>query len=445
MTDNIYTEQNPNTQQHTIEKAFIGSLLRKPALMEDVVELLGEAGMSWKPYTDAWRAMKSLHTAGLGIDTTTLADELARMGALDDFVSHDRPGISGRVALTDIRGEGRPESVKDYAALLLDYDAKRAITRIMSLGAEWASNGRAAGDILADLNKYLGDIRARDGQAALHTVTLADAVNSAMENTIKASRGELVTVPTGLHDLDRITGGLSGGDLIVVAGRPGHGKTAFLCTLAYNISKGKTVAYFSLEMANNQIVMRLISIDAGIDYQKQKIGKMTAEEWDRYYAAAESLYQNHSIILNDLSTISPNKIRQELRRMPKVDVVMVDYIQLAQADGQFKNRVDEVGSISRGLKLIAKDFDVPVIAAAQLSRAVETRQDKKPQLSDLRESGSIEQDADIVSFLYRENEDNNETKLLISKHRNGSTGFVPMVFIPNRTKFESLAMMGDKK
>lgn len=255
-------------------------------------------------------------------------------------------------------------------------------------------------------------------------------------------------VPTGFIDLDRMLTGLQPSDLLIIAGRPGQGKTAFMLSIARNAAQRKKhVAIFSLEMSNEQLVQRLISQETGIDSQRLRTGKLQENEWPLFAHAIEVLSDTH-IYLDDTPAISPLQLRTKCRRIHmeyNLDLVIIDYIQLMSSGMKSENRVQEVSYISRQLKILAKELNVPVLAAAQLSRSVEQRADKRPVLSDLRESGSLEQDADIVMFLYRpdqyekESAKQNVSEIMISKHRNGPVGSVELIFRPSMTKFENAA------
>ena len=257
-------------------------------------------------------------------------------------------------------------------------------------------------------------------------------------------------VPTGLVDIDNLLGGLHKSDLIIVAGRPGMGKTGFLLGTLRNAAliHKKHVAMFSMEMSNEQLLQRLIAMDTRIDSQRLRSGMLNENEWDVFYAACES-YDNAMIFLDDTPAITPLSLRTKCRRLHmehRLDLVIVDYLQLMTGDNRIDNRVQEVSNISRNLKVLAKELGVPVLAAAQLSRAVEHRPDKKPQLSDLRESGSLEQDADIVMFIHREADaedpaHQNEAKMIVAKHRNGPVNMagIDLVFLNELAKFENAA------
>ncbi len=259
---------------------------------------------------------------------------------------------------------------------------------------------------------------------------------------------EIYGVPTGLIDLDRLLGGMQKSDLLIVAGRPASGKTGFLLTVAKNAAQKhhKHVALFSLEMSNEQLVQRLIAQETGINTQSLRSGQLKEDDWGLFTQAVEVLGDT-KIYLDDTPALTPLQMRTKCRHLHleyHIDLILVDYIQLMASDTRTENRVQEVSYISRNLKTLARELNVPVLAAAQLSRAVEQRADKRPMLSDLRESGSLEQDADIVMFIHRadalvkESERQNIAELIVAKHRNGPThSGIEMVFINDIARFEN--------
>jgi replicative DNA helicase len=260
---------------------------------------------------------------------------------------------------------------------------------------------------------------------------------------------EYYGIPTGFVDLDKLLSGLQGSDLLIVAGRPGMGKTAFMLNIAKHAALvlKKHVAIFSLEMSNEQLVQRLISQETGIDSQRLRTGKLNEDEWPIFTQAIETLNKT-KMFLDDTPALTPLQLRTKCRRLHlefNIDLVVVDYIQLMTSGTRIENRVQEVSYITRNMKVLARELNVPVLAAAQLSRAVEQRTDKEPQLSDLRESGSLEQDADIVMFIHRPEMYEKDTlkqnlaQIKVAKHRNGPVGTIELVFRNNLVKFENAA------
>jgi len=278
-------------------------------------------------------------------------------------------------------------------------------------------------------------------------VTMSDAL-SAYYNRIEhlmLERGGTVGVPSGFRDLDQLLGGFQRSDLLVFAGRPGMGKTSFLLTVALNAARaGARIAIFTMEMGVEQIVQRIVAMESGIDVQALRLGRLSPTDQMRFTEVIGRL-SSLPIFIDDTPALSPLDIRTKARRLAHefgLDMIMVDYMQLMNAGkGYENNRVQEISYISRSLKELARELNVPLISAAQLSRAVEQRNDKRPVLSDLRESGSIEQDADIVMFLYRDEVYNeateypNQADVIVAKHRNGPTDTISLYFEKRLTKF----------
>jgi len=265
---------------------------------------------------------------------------------------------------------------------------------------------------------------------------------------VQQHRGELVGVPTGFTDLDKMTGGLQQSDLIILAARPGVGKTSFVLSMAYNAAKqhGRHVGIFSLEMSGEQLVQRILAMETGVDSQRLRLGYVDDNEWPAISRAIGNL-ANAPIYIDDTPAITISELRSKARHLQAeagVDMLIIDYLQLMRGGGKGDNRQQEVSEISRSLKELARDLNIPVMACAQLSRAVESRTSKIPVLSDLRESGSIEQDADIVMFIYREElydpdtEKKGIAEIHIAKHRNGPVGTVSLRFFESLTRFTDL-------
>jgi replicative DNA helicase len=251
-------------------------------------------------------------------------------------------------------------------------------------------------------------------------------------------RGELIGIPTGFVDLDKLLGGLQRSDMVILAARPSVGKSSLALSIAHNAAKkhNQRVAFFTLEMSNEQIVQRLISAETGINSQSLRRGEIEDHQWGRFVKATNDLAETHFYV-DDTPGVSALELRTKARRLHSevgVDLVVVDYLQLMRGDVRSENRVQEISAISRGLKALARELDVPVLALSQLSRSVESRTDKRPMLSDLRESGALEQDADVVIFIYRDEMYNENTErpniadIIVAKHRNGPTGTISLYF-----------------
>ncbi len=430
------------------EEALCGAVMRDGSIYEQAREIVGPEDFRTNNLRTLWTAFENLYIEGLKIDTFSAGDELERMGCMDKFSSGP---WHGRVYLSNIRSNGQPRNFMTYANNVKDYANKRRILSVMNTGAGWAQNGRRAKDIVADLMTELSKLTITGVQDEF-TAHVKEALSEAYDWSTRAAAGEIVGVPTGFLDLDSLLGSLIAGNMYIVAGRPGRGKTAFLLTIAlYAARQGKKVGIFSLEMSRLQVAQRLISQVSDVELARIIKGTtMTADDWSKYNDAIEQLEQL-GIVINDLSSINVNQIRQTSRKLKAqggLDLVIVDYIQLAQAGSDLKknaNREQEVSAISRGLKYLARELDVPVLAAAQLSRAVEQRANGRPVLSDLRESGTLEQDGYAVMFIHRpdlngeEGAQENVAEIILEKHRNGATGTVNLIWDGSHARFLNAA------
>lgn len=449
MSETISTEidqaSSPQIQPHSreAEEAVVGSVLINPEAYYDVAEFLTAEDFYIHRLGWVWDSFTRLHESRTPIDILTVTEDLDNQDKLGE--------IGGAAYLTSLinnvptsihaEAYGRiieQSAVRRRLLLAANAIAKTAYQENLTVEAAidesekavfGVSENRLAGD-LQPIKQVLSDYYDRIGQLARRDE-------------------EIFGVPTGFIDLDRLLGGLQSSDLLIIAGRPGQGKTSFLMSAAKNAAQTfkKHVAIFSMEMSNEQLVQRLISQETGINSQRMRSGKLEDNEWDLFAQAIEVLGDTH-VYLDDTPAISPTQMRAKCRRLHMefgLDLIVVDYLQLMQGDTRNDNRVQEVSQISRNLKVLARELNVPVLAAAQLSRAVEQRADKRPVLSDLRESGSLEQDADIVMFIYRPEfyeEDSlkkNIAEIMVSKHRNGPTGNIELVFRDNLAKFENAA------
>ena len=418
------------------EENLIGSLLKDPSQLDLVASIVTPDDFHIHTMGWAFEAMLKLKERGLGIDTVTLGDELERHGKMQDFVIGS---LCGRLALADLRANFRGDHPRSYANKVLGYSAKRKMIDEAGLMATWGNNGREPSEIRNDMIRRLTDIRVPNEKANKHTQTFKEALS---QNWDEVNNGNVSFVPSGFIDVDRVLGGgFYAPDFLVVAGRPGTGKSSWMLSVAMHAAKkGKRVVMFNLEMSNSQIIMRAASMETGIPFKKMRSRSMNDQQKEQYNAFIEE-FENLPLHLNDMPAIKISEIRQTLHEIAAlhggIDMVIVDYLQLQGADGKHNNRQEEVSSVSRGLKAIAKEFNVPVIAGAQLSRAVEQRSEKKPVLSDLRESGSIEQDSDVVTFIYTMDEfkETRSVDFIFAKHRNGPVGAIPLLFQSKRTRF----------
>ncbi len=414
------------------ENAIIAYVLRRPDEYVALADIAHPADFSWQPFGWAWQAMQNILSAGMSLDAITLADELERNGKLVDFQVPDNNQFTGRTAIGCIRDLYTTKgSGQSYAETIADYAQKRSLRELANKIASWASNGRTAHAIVADVENEFSKMVLHSGKILNHTMGMEVAVAQAMDATEKASKGDRA-LKTSLIDLDKIVG-IQKQELIVIAARPGEGKTALLCTVLLNAANsGKHGLLFSIEMSGVSITQRLISQISGISAFRIMNGIIHEDETIKYTQAADELSQL-PITICDLPAIRIGQIRSESRKQ-QPDFIALDYVQLANADTRNDRRDLDIGEVTRGLKALAKELDIPVLAAAQMNRAVETRTEKRPVLSDLRESGNIEQDADQVWFIYQKIA-TDPREIIVAKHRNGPVGSIKSFFMQETMKF----------
>jgi replicative DNA helicase len=424
------------------EEAVVGAVLINPEVYYEITQFLQPDDFYIHRHRWIWEAFTSLHEQRIPIDLLTLGEELDRRGQLGE--------IGGRAYLTTLVNQV-PTSLNaaSYAHIVEGHAIRRRMIAAANSIASVAYNEDLKVDnVMDEAEKAVFNVTER--RLRHEVLPIKSVLSEYFERIDDLARrgGEIVGVPTGFIDLDKILAGLQPSDLLIIAGRPGQGKTGFLLSVARNAAliHKKHVAIFSLEMSNEQVAERLIAQETGIDSQRLRTGQLQ-DEWNLFAQAIEVI-SDTQIFLDDTPALTPLELRAKCRRLHlehRLDLILVDYLQLMTGETRSENRVQEVSYISRNLKVLARELRVPVMAAAQLSRAVEQRADKEPQLSDLRESGSLEQDSDIVMFLYRPEEwENDESKrslvrLKVSKHRNGPTGLVNLIFRDKIAKFENAA------
>lgn len=425
------------------EEAVIGAVLINPEAYYDVAQFLQSDDFYIHRHRWIWEVFNHLHERRSPIDFLTVSEELDQMGKLAET-----GGPAYLTALinnvpTSLHAEAYGRLVEETAI------RRRMLTAANDIAKLAYQEGTAIDAVMDEAEKAIFGVSERRMTRDLQSIqqVLSDYYDRIDQ---LASRDEdTYGVPTGFIDLDRLLGGLQPSDLLIVAGRPGMGKTAFMLSVAKNAAQihKKHVAIFSLEMSNEQLVQRLIAQETGIDSQRLRTGKLEEHEWPVFTHAIEVLSDTR-VFLDDTPGLSPLQLRTKARRLHleyQIDLIVIDYLQLMSGGIRTDNRVQEVSHISRNLKILARELNVPVLAAAQLSRAVEQRADKEPQLSDLRESGSLEQDADIVMFIHRPEMyerdalKQNIAQIKVSKHRNGPVGTIELVFRNNLAKFENAA------
>ena len=443
-TDNGATT-GPQIVPHSreAEEAVIGAVLINPEAYYDVAQFLQSDDFYIHRHRWIWEVFNRLHERRTPIDFLTVSEELDQLGRLAE--------AGGPAYLTALINNV-PTSLhaEAYGRLVEETAIRRRMLTAANDIAKLAYQEETAIDAVMDeAEKAIFGVSERRMTRDLQSIqqVLSDYYDRIDQ---LASRDEdTYGVPTGFIDLDRLLGGLQPSDLLIIAGRPGMGKTAFMLSAAKNAAQihKKHVAIFSLEMSNEQLVQRLIAQETGIDSQRLRTGKLEEHEWPIFTHAIEVLSDTH-VFLDDTPGLTPLQLRTKARRLHleyQIDLILIDYLQLMSGGLRTDNRVQEVSHISRNLKILARELNVPVLAAAQLSRAVEQRADKEPQLSDLRESGSLEQDADVVMFIHRPEMyekdalKQNIAQIKVSKHRNGPVGTIELVFRNNLAKFENAA------
>lgn len=423
------------------ERATLGSVLLNRDALAAIAAWLKPEYFYLERHSQIYAAMLACFNNRVPPDTRTVSEELRRRGHLEQ--------VGGVIYLGELV-EGVPTSyhVEFYARTV---ERTAILRRLINTGAQIAALGYneqiEIDETIDKAEALLFDIaQKRTSQDFVHISSVVDSYYEQL-NYLQEHRGEVMGVQTGYRDFDQITGGLQRSDLIILAARPGTGKTSFAMSLAYNVAMyySNTVAVFSLEMGREQLVQRLIAMETQIDTHRLRLGQVPDNQLKIVFDAMGRLAQA-PIYIEDTPGISIMELRSKARRLQSqhgVSLIIIDYLQLMSGRGK-ENRVQEVGEISRGLKALARELNVPVIALSQLSRAVEGRQSHIPMLSDLRESGSIEQDADIVMFIYRDelyNKDSDKkgiAEIHIAKHRNGPVGVVNMRFDPSTTRFADL-------
>ncbi len=422
------------------EEALLGSLLIDPDVISHVANVVAPEDFYLARHGEIYEVIRSLFDDGDPVDFVTVTEELERRDKLEE--------VGGRSYITSLVNSV-PTAINafQYAQIVQE---KATLRQLIAAAGDIArkayDDSQDVGDVVNEAEKLIFAISERRLEQDL--VAITDVVPRVIEEikTLHERRGEVMGVPSGFHLLDTMLGGFQPSDLIILAARPGMGKTSLALNIALNAAKnhGSQIAVFSLEMSREQLVQRLLSQEAHLDSQQLRLGKLYhADDWARLERAAEIL-RTCRIYIDDTAALSPFELRTKARRLYAehgLDMIIVDYMQLMHGGRRSENRVQEISFISRTMKQLARELKVPVMALSQLSRQVENRADKHPQLSDLRESGSIEQDADLVLFIYREgkydkeSERSNIAEIIVAKHRNGPTGSVDLFFDEKYTQF----------
>ena len=430
-------------QNNEAEQSVLGSLLIDPDAIIKVGAFLAPEDFYREAHQVIYRAIQTLHERRSPTDLVTLVDELTRQGQIEF--------IGGPAYLSSLINTVPTSVHVEYYGHIVERTGlmRRLIEASGKIAALAYEERDEVDEVIDQAEQILFEVSQRRISKALVPISaIVDAYYDRLGFLVE-HKDQTLGVPTGFTRLDALLGGLQKSDLIIIAARPGVGKSSLATTIAVNaaLKYQAGVAIFTLEMSGEQLVQRMLSSQTGIDSQKLRLGHIDDSEWDKITYASQSLAET-SIFIDDSPSPSPMELRTKARRLAaeyKLDLIIIDYLQLMQAgERRSENRVQEISYISRSLKALARELNVPVIALSQLSRAVEGRNDKRPVLSDLRESGAIEQDADIVMFIYRDemyNEDSpqkNIAEIIVAKHRNGPTDTVALYFDPALTRYGDL-------
>ena len=439
--DELLNRQVPQSLE--AEQAVLGSMLIDERCVPDVIGTLRPEDFYLKQNREIYETIYTMFNFSEKIDPVTVLDKMKERGVYDEAHSYDY--ISQLLQITPTAA-----NVKQYCAIVHDKALMRDLGTAADEINEMVYEGAGtAQDMLAAAEKKVYALRRDDsGESLQHIGKVLLNVYDRLEE-LAQSGSEIPGLSTGLHDVDRKINGLNKTDLLLIAARPGMGKTSMALNIALNVAKkypGKAVVFFNLEMSREQMAMRLLANESFVDLQKLVTGQLTEEDWGKLSIASSALSQT-DIRVDDNPTITVAEMNAKCRRIENLGLVFIDYLQLMTSAAPGKtseNRVTVVSEISRALKIMAKELNVPVVCMSQLSRANESRTDKRPMLSDLRESGAIEQDADSVMFIYRDDyynkdsEEKNIAELIVAKNRHGETGTVKLQWLPQFTTFSDL-------
>lgn len=431
---------------HSIEaeQAVLGGLLIDGNAWEAIGDQIVEEDFYRHDHSLVFRAIKELAAKNDPFDVVTVSQWLEHQGSLAD--------IGGMAYLASLaKDTPSAANIRAYAGIVRERSVMR---QLISIGTDisntcYQPEGREAKEILEEAERLIFAIAEQGARSQQGFESLKDLVVKAGEriDELYRSKGSITGLSTGFKDLDKMTSGLQPADLIIVAARPSMGKTAFAMNIAENVAlkSDKTVAVFSMEMPGDALALRMLSSLGRIDQSKVRTGQLDDEDWPRL-TSGMAMLSNANMYIDDSPGLSPSDVRARCRRLSRkneIGLVVIDYLQLMQIPGRSDNRTAEISEISRSLKMLAKELNAPVVALSQLNRSLEQRTDKRPIMSDLRESGAIEQDADVIAFIYRDeyyNEDSPDkgiAEVIIGKQRNGPTGRMKLTFLGQYTRFEN--------
>ena len=454
MIDNLPSEQPEDADirkaklpPHSTEaeQAVLGGLMLRNQAWDSIADRVSEEDFYRRDHRVIFRAIAELAEKDNPRDVITLSEWLGERSELDNIgglaylgaLAQDTPSAANIVAYADI--------VRERSVLRQLIEVGNEIA-----GAAYQADGRTSKDLLDQAESRVFAIAEQSSRTQQGFQNIRSVLAGALDriDTLFTSDSSVTGLPTGFDDFDELTSGLQAGDLVIVAGRPSMGKTTFAMNIAEHaaIKADEPVAVFSMEMPGEQLAMRMISSLGRVELHRLRSGNLTDADWPRITSAISLLDQRGHLFIDDTPGLTPMELRARARRLKRehgLSLIVVDYLQLMQVAGRGENRATEISEISRSLKALAKELNVPVIVLSQLNRSLEQRPDKRPVMSDLRESGAIEQDADVIVFIYRdevynpESNDKGTAEILIRKQRNGPIGTVKLTFLGQYTKFEN--------
>ncbi|NNF41373.1 MAG: replicative DNA helicase [Woeseiaceae bacterium] len=426
------------------EQALIGGLMLNAQAWDKIADVVVGDDFYRKDHRLIFAAIAELVEAGSPCDVVTVSEYLDGRSELEQ--------AGGLEYLATLANETTgAANARAYAKILRERATLRALINAGNeiSGSAFASDGRTASQVLDDAERLVFEIAEKGSRGRRGFKSLKEILPAAVDriDMLHQTEGSITGISTGYNEFDKMTAGLQPGDLVIIAGRPSMGKTTLAVNIAENAAIGSKVptAIYSMEMPAQQLAFRMISSLGRVDQTHLRTGNFPDEDWSRINTAVQ-LMSDAPIYIDDTPSMSPTEIRARARRLHRehgLGLIVIDYLQLMQVEGSKENRATEISEISRSLKALAKELEVPVIALSQLNRSVEQRQDKRPVMSDLRESGAIEQDADLIVFIYREEVYNQDTPrkgiadIAIAKQRNGPIGDFPLTFVGRYTKFEN--------
>lgn len=428
----------PNSAE--AEQSVIGAIIADPSVISKVIEIVRPEYFYNKYHSELYRVIINMYTNNTPIDVVTILNEIHRIKIFDN-VSDGRRYLSGIANVLPTTA-----NVSSYCQIVKEKYMLRSLAKIAEDVIESINKGDNKSDNLLDsAEQKIYELR--QGRSIKGLTPISEAVTEAYDRLGKISGPEkekYIGARTGFTLLDSIISGLNKSDLVIIAARPAMGKTSFAMNIAVNVARRteKIVVTFNLEMSSEQLALRMLSTESQVDSGRLRNGRVSTEEWSKLATGAGYL-STLPIYMDDTASISVQQIKAKLRNIHNLGLVIIDYLQLISSSSRHDSRVVEVSEITRQLKILAKELDVPVILLSQLSRGVESRNDKRPMLSDLRESGSIEQDADIVIFLYRdayynkESTKQNISECIVAKNRHGETGTVELMWDGRYTRFSN--------